>query len=366
MNNRNIASSPTYRASLRDLAETLPLSSGTLLVTGATGLIGSALVDLLLEANRHCGRGLRILALSRSLEALQTRFPDGSCTPTPNADASLILIPQDITQPLDLPVPPDYILHLASNADPATYAEYPAETLLTAILGTRNVLEYCRRHPKTRLLLASTFEVYGRIPDKTTYFENDVGLLDFNQIRSSYPEGKRAAENLLRCYGREYNTDGVIARLPSVYGPTMKPEDSKAHAQFLRSGLAGQSIVLKSKGDQKRAYCYLMDAISALLQILLRGEANEAYNIANPNSIAAIAEVAEEVARLCGVSVLSTEATNQESQTYSPPIHCILDSSKLHALTWQPRYTLRQGLQETLQILRETESESQKQNHQTT
>ena len=330
----------TYQNSIRRVAAELSAEGGTVLVTGASGLIGSCLADVLLEANRSYGKRFTVYAMGRSAEKLAARFGETE---------NLHCIAQNVTEPITVEGI-DYILHAASNADPRSYALYPAETILTNVMGARNVLEYCKAH-KTRALLTSTFEVYGRL-DRDEYAENEYGIIDLNLIRSCYPESKRTAEMLFKSYFDEYGVDCVIARLASIYGPTMQKDDSKAHAQFLRNALEGRDIVLKSKGTPKRTYCYVMDAVSGLLTILFQGKAGEAYNVANEQSVATIAQVAGTIAELAGTKVVFDLPDEVESKGFSRPQNCVLNPEKLKALGWTGKYDLRSGMKETLDILR--------------
>lgn len=336
-----------YRKALGRTAGQLPDIPLSFLITGATGLIGSCMVDTLLYANQELGRSYRIYALGRNRKKLEERFSYAK-----NA-SGLKFVVQDICEPIDSEIEADYIIHAASNADPMSYAKYPAETLLTNIHGTKSVLDYCRKHADSRVLLTSTFEVYGRNPSADVYSEDTDGTIALNAVRSCYPESKRCAEVLLRSYIDEYGIDGVIARLCSIYGPTMQLGDSKAHAQFIRNGLANEQIVLKSKGLQKRTYCYVMDAVSALFAVLFKGSTGEAYNISNENSVATIAEVAKTVADLCETEVVFELPDEREKKGYSKPQNCILNNDKLRRLGWKGHYTLRQGLEETMRIMRE-------------
>lgn len=343
----NIYYSKTYQKELYEIAADLPMRSGSILITGASGLIGSCMVDALLTANRQLGTEYMIYALGRDNDRLKNRFP--------YAGEDLKFVIQDITAPLDKGSHYDYIVHAASNADPVSYAKYPAETILTNVDGARTVLEYCREHRETRALLTSTFEVYGR-HEEDVYAEEDFGKLDQNDVRSGYPESKRVSELLFRSYARQYGTDVVIGRLSSVYGPTMLKDDSKAHAQFLRNGLAGENIVLKSNGAQKRTYCYVMDAVSGLFTVLFAGAGGEAYNIANKESVSTIVGVAECIADLCGTKIVFDIPDEIEKQGFSRPQNCILEAKKLESLYWKGRYDLLTGMRNTIEILREMQS----------
>lgn len=333
----------SYRNALSKAIEGLPLKGGRMLVTGASGLIGSCIIDMLLLANEQ-GCEFEIYALGRNKGKLIKRFYYFVESP------HLHFVEQDIRNPLSDTLEYDYIIHGASNADPRNYALYPAETMLTNLKGTANILEYCRNHKETKMLLLSTFEVYGdkRIDE---YSEADFGIIDANQIRSAYPESKRSAEILTRCYIQEFGVYASIARLCSIYGPTMIQNDSKAHAQFIRNALKHEDVVLKSNGNQRRTYCFVIDAVMGLLTVLAKGEKGEAYNISYEGSVATIAEVAQTVAEIAGTKVVFELPDEIEARGFSKPQHCILKNDKLHTLGWQGRYSLKEGLIITIRTL---------------
>ena len=332
---------PIYKNAIDAIAADIPVDEGRVLVTGASGLIGSCIVEVLLSANQLFGKKFSIYAMGRSADKLAHRFGNYS---------DVHFVAQNVVDPIAIEGL-DYIVHAASNADPRSYARYPAETILTNVIGAKNVLDYCKV-TQARALLTSTFEVYGRL-DQDEYSENEFGTIDLNMIRNCYPESKRTAEYLFRSYHDEYGVDCVIARLSSIYGPTMQKDDSKAHAQFLRNALAGEDIVLKSKGTQRRTYCYVIDAVSGLLTVLFKGKAGEAYNVANENSVATIAEVAETIAELSGKKVIFDLPDEVERKGFSKPQNCVLNTEKIKSLGWSGKYSLKRGLQDTLDILRE-------------
>lgn len=332
-----------YREALERVISEIAIEDGGVLVTGASGLIGSCIIDLLLLSNEH-GRHFEVFALGRNKDKLAVRFEAFKDS------EHLHFVVQDIMEPLDSNVSYDYIIHGASNADPRNYALYPAETMLINLEGAKNILNYCKTHLETKALLMSTFEVYGNA-GKDVYAETDCGIVDLNKIRSCYPESKRCMEILTRCYVDEYGVNAVIGRLSSIYGPTMAKDDSKAHAQFIRNGLNGEDIVLKSKGEQKRTYCYVIDAVTGLLCVLAKGKIGDAYNIANENAIVSIAEVAQTVAKIAGTKVIMQLPDDLEKKGYSAPQNCILNNSRLKDLGWNGKYDITRGLTECLSIL---------------
>lgn len=335
-----IIKNSTYVDSVKKIAAEIEIDGGSVLVTGATGLIGSCLVDVFLEANHSFGKHFNVYALGRSKEKLSRRL---------GKDRNVYFIAQNVTEPIEIGGF-DYIIHAASNADPKSYALYPVETVLTNILGAKNVLE-CARSNGSRVILTSSFEVYGKL-NQDDYAESDYGTINLDLVRSCYPESKRTAESLFKSYHDEFCVDCVIARLSSVYGPTMQENDSKAHAQFLRNGLEGKDIVLKSNGIQKRTYSYVMDAASGLLAVLFRGTSGEVYNVANDQSIATIAEVAHTIAEIAGTKVVFDVPDDVERKGFSKPQNCVLKTDKIKSLGWQGKYGLKEGLTETFEILK--------------
>lgn len=331
-----------YEEDIDEIARRMPIKTGSFLITGATGLIGRCIVETLLLSNEKYNTDFKIYVLGRSKERIRNRLGD-----------RVIPIIQDITEKLDDNLEFDYIIHAASNADPKMYAEQPVETILTNIIGSKNVFEYCKKHGNVRVLITSSFEVYGRVEGEDFYDESMSGVLDLSMLRNGYPESKRCAELLLRGYVQEYGITAMIARLASIYGPTMLENDSKAHAQFIRNAMKGEPIVLKSEGKQRRTYCYVVDAVSAIFKILLDGRAGEIYNVANENSIASIAEVAETVANIAGTHVIFGTPDKVEQKGFSKVQNCILDNSKLRDLGWQGKFDLKRGMEHTIERLQD-------------
>ena len=333
-----INESLTYNKSLNRIVSNLPKKNSSVLITGASGLIGSCITDVLLLA------GYNVYALDLKKERLLERFgPENE---------KLHFIVQNVCDPLDDMYQFDYIIHAASFADPRSYALYPVETILVNVIGARNMLDYAKKRNGCRVLVTSTFEVYGKL-EQDFYQEHEYGLLDFNSLRSCYPESKRTTEVLVKSYVDEYKIDGLIVRFSSIYGPTMLKNDSKAHAQFLFKAINKEDIVLKSKGEQKRTYTYVMDAVEALLFVLFFGKTGEAYNIANGESIITIAELANLIAGLAGTKVVFDVPDEIEQKGFSKPQNCVLNTSKLNNLGYKSHYNIREGLLETLEIMKE-------------
>lgn len=343
----NIFENVTYLEQMKGLMTFLPDEDKSFLITGASGLIGSCLTDCLMYANIYEGRHFDVYALGRSEDKMRKRFDYAE------GRNDLHFMVSDISFPLPNNVVFDYIFHAASNADPKSYALYPSETLLTNILGTKSVLDYAKNHKNCRILLTSTFEVYGDAGKNGSLTEDSVGAIDFHIMRNCYPASKICAELLCQSYAEQFNVDYVIARLSGVYGPTMSANDSKAQAQFVVSAQKGEDIVMKSKGTQIRSYCYVTDAVSALITIMHKGKSKEAYNVADENSIISIARFAKLSAEVGGVAVKFDSPDDIEVKGFSRPVNVVMENKKLKTLGWQSKYSCKEGILNTLLILRD-------------
>jgi len=322
------------------------LNGKSILITGATGLIGTFLIDLLMYRNINYNDNITIYALNQSKEKAVERFNKYFNSPF------FISIQKDLQTPFELNASVDYIIHGASNTHPIAYASEPVNTILLSVLGTKTILDFAAAHSVRRTLFLSSVEIYGENRNDTEVFNEEYcGFIDCNTLRAGYPEGKRAAEALCQAYRKENNIDVVIARCCRVYGPTMGNEDSKVIAQFIRNCINNENITLKSKGDQLYSYCYAADICSAVLLLLLNGEDGEAYNISD-NSSLTLLEIAKILSEHSAKEIVYDTPAAAEASGYSKATKALLDSSKLQKLGWKPLYSLKDGLIRTVDILR--------------
>lgn len=345
--------SEDYRQDICRVAELdLPwesLRNARLLISGATGLIGSFLTDVLMMKHAQ-GLGCEVVALCRNAKRAEARFDHW------RAGGALKIVSHDITLPLtarewgDV----DYVLHLASNTHPMLYATDPIGTIMTNITGLKNMLDYAAACKARRFAFASSNEIYGENRgDAELFGENYCGYIDSNTLRAGYPESKRCGEALCQAYRSQMGIDAVIPRFTRSYGPTMLMSDTKAISQFIRKGVAGEDIVLKSAGTQYYSYTYVADAVSGLLTVLLKGEDGQAYNIADERSDITLRDLAGTIAELCGVKVVFELPDATEAAGYSRATKARLDGGKLTRLGWRAHYDIRSGIERTIRLLRQ-------------
>lgn len=321
------------------------LNNKSILITGATGLIGKALVDYMLLIGDELKFNINIFAASRSEESFNARFKKRN---------NLFYFNYDLNKPLDTDIHFDYIIHAASNADPRMFVTDPVGTMTSNFTGTYNLLEYAKNNNVKRFLFISSGEVYGQWDKVCDAFDESYsGYVNFTEPRGCYPSGKRAAENLVVCYREQYGTDGVIVRLSHTFGPTQLKSDSRAMSEFFALAVNGEDIVLKSLGLPVRSYTCVFDAVSGIVAALLKGESGQAYNVANKNSIVSIAELAKCIAKNAGKAVVF-DIPYGGTKGGSSIVRGVLSGEKLEGIGWMPVFDIEEGVKVTFEIMEET------------
>lgn len=324
------------------------LEGKRILITGATGMIASVIIDILMWRNREHEPHIQIYAVSRNAKKAKERFR----TYWDNPDFTWVS--HDITQPYPESGKFDYILHAASNTHPRAYAADPIGTITANVQGTFHLLEYASAHGCKRFFFFSSVEIYGENRNDTNKFdESYLGYIDCNTLRAGYPESKRLGEALCNAFASQKGQDFVVGRFSRVYGPTMSAEDSKAVAQFIKKAAAGEDIVLKSEGNQLYSYTYVTDAASAALYLLLKGDCKSAVNIADPASDIPLRDLAGFLAREAGTRVVFELPDETEKAGYSTATKAVLDGTKLERLGWKAYTPIGQGLSKTIKILKQ-------------
>lgn len=308
------------------------LEGSTILVTGATGLVGSLIVKALACCNRLCGTQITVLALVRNPEKARAVF--GELLDRPD----IRLIIGDITSPITVDCPIDYILHGASVTASKEMVTRPVETIRTTMDGTRHILDLAHEKQVKSCVYISSMEAYGR-PDPTLerVTETDLGYIDCLNVRSCYPEGKRMAENLCAAYAHEYGVPVKIARLAQTFGAGVGWNENRVFAQFAKSLLTGQDIVLHTDGSSTGNYCYTRDAVIGLLTLLVKGENGQAYNINNENAFTTIRDMAQMIAARSngGIQVVFDIPEDLLKYGYAPPVKMHLSAAKMKTLGWE-------------------------------
>ncbi|CAN5343007.1 SDR family oxidoreductase [soil metagenome] len=299
-----------------------------ILVTGGAGFLGSHLCERLLEQghevtcldNFFTGRRANVFHLLDN-----HRFE---------------LVRRDVIEPVLLEV--DQIYNLACPASPIHYQYNPVKTVKTSVMGTINMLGLAKR-VRARILQASTSEVYGD-PEVHPQPESYWGHVNCVGIRSCYDEGKRIAETLMMDYHRQNKVDTRIARIFNTYGPRMLENDGRVVSNFIVQALRGEELTIYGTGEQTRAFCYVDDLIEGLIRLMTADGVHEPVNLGNPHEFT-MKELAEEVARICGVSgdIKYYPLPEDDPRQRRPDI-----TRARQLLHWEPTIPLREGLKRTV------------------
>jgi len=312
------------------------LRNSTILVTGATGLIGGLLTRILSEANERYGLNIRLVGHGRNREKgealekeLRVEFVYGDIGAQ---DALGLDSAFDVC---------DYIFHCAAMTSSAEMVARPVDVMMSAAGGTRHMLELAREKQCKGFVYLSSMEVYGRTSAQKVR-EDALGYLDLSNSRSSYPESKRYCEMLCVAYAAQYGVPAKIARLARTFGAGVPndPSDMRVANQFARKALAGEDIELHTEGRSVANCCYTADAMTGILAILLKGRPGEAYTIANPAASVTIREMAGIVANdVCGgeIKVLVNIPDDIKKRGYAPDVGHTLVVDKLEELGWKPK-----------------------------
>ena len=306
------------------------LEGKTLLITGASGLIGRFFVDSLLASDVD----FRLILPVRK--------------PSSFADSRVLCFVADICEPLTFPSATrlDAILHLASPASPAAFAASPIATIMLNVHATQNLLELASAH-HAKFIFASSSEIYGE--SAKILAETDMGYLDCMDWRSCYNESKRVGEMLTQSFAHKKGTQSVILRIPRTFGATFGAHDDRALSSFLRDCASDRDIVLKSDGQQMYSFLYVGDCARSLAFALAKLPTNNAYNIAS--EAMSLKDFALRVAGLNSKVRLRIDKTEQAGITKTQ--HSVLDTSKIESYGFFPKFSLQEGLEWTFRILQE-------------
>lgn len=333
---------PQFQADIETAAQSAfdfdQLRGSTILVTGATGLVGGALTRALLAANRLRDLNARVLAPVRDVSRAAARLSGVY------GRDDLFVFPLDITRPMTIDGPIDFIVHCAGITSSRLFVSQPVETAETALESAMAALKLAREKKARGMVYLSSMEAFGVTdPALPSVGENQLGYIDLQSVRSSYSESKRMAECLCAAYAAEYGVKVVSARLAQTFGAGIHPEENRVFMQFARSALRGENLVLHTRGESYGNYVSLSDAVQALLLLLTRGHWGDVYTVCNPAACVPIKELARLIAETLGEDRVRLEFDIPESALvygYAPDVKMRLRADKMMALGWQPRTSL--------------------------
>ena len=305
----------------------------TILITGAAGFLGSHLCDRFIKEGYHViGMDNLITGDLKNIEHLfnleQFEFYH-----------------HDVSKFVHVPGKLDYILHFASPASPIDYLKIPIQTLKVSSLGTHNLLGLARAK-KSRILVASTSEVYG---DPVVHPQTEEYWGNVNPVgpRGVYDEAKRFMEAMTMAYHTYHNVETRIIRIFNTYGPRMRLNDGRVLPAFIGQALRGEDLTMFGDGSQTRSFCYVDDLVEGIYRLLMSDYVNP-VNIGNPEEIT-IKEFGEEILKLTGANqkLISLPLPKDDPKQRKP------DITKAKAiLGWEPKVKRSEGLKITYEYFK--------------
>jgi len=259
----------------------------TVLISGGAGFLGRYFLAFFRHLNASVLKEkVRVISVDNYITGSQE---------TGEHDPNISHVWADVVHPLPVREDIHYIIHAAGIASPVYYMKYPLETIESAVTGVKNLLELARKNKGLEgFLFFSSSEIYGdpspmAVPTPETYH----GYVSSVGPRACYDESKRLGETITTIYHQLYKVPTVVVRPFNVYGPGMGHADRRVIPMFAYQALNKNPIPVHGDGRQTRTFCYISDAITGFLQVLLNGKRGEAYNIGNPDSEIAMKDLAQ-------------------------------------------------------------------------
>ncbi len=318
----------------------------TVLITGASGLIGSNLVDRLMQSDVA-----KLVVTGRSKSKLEKTFPEYV------GNKVFQVIEQDASMPYPEEIKDvDYIFHAAGPMERNIVMNYPVSVILPNVLGTINTLEFLRKQEaetgrKGRAIIFSSVTVYNNptkedyvaVEDETNYAQS------LDAPTACYSESKRMSEVIAKAYVKQFGVDAVIARFSTVYGPTRNVPDT-AFYEFIKKSMAGEDIIVNSNAAPRRDNIYVDDAIAGLIALTLKGITGESYNISSNGELGNYAAV-DEIAQIAAKVANQGSVVNYKDKVDANKAGLIMENSKLKKLCWGIDYPMDEGILRTIDNL---------------
>lgn len=325
------------------------LADKTVMVSGATGLVGSAIVRYLLKLNDNYGNNIKAVALYKDEDKKNKVFSEL------NGRKDLFFAIFTAEDGVQSDIKADYIIHAAGIPGGAKmHLRDPKKLFSVGINGTRLMLDYAVSHGCKGFCFVSSYEIYGGIDSEELIKEDHDCSLDPMILRNCYAEVKRVCESMLAAYSAKYRINVFSGRLTSTFGTGVAYDDPRFFAEFGRCAIEERNIILKSAGRTVRSYLDVDDAASAFLYILVNGETNNAYNLTNMENEISIRDIAYKIIKISGAEIeLRFDITEDiKALGFRSEGRTVMDASKLENIGWKPVYSFEETLEKLLDSMR--------------
>lgn len=324
--------------------EAKALEGKTLLISGGAGFLGSFIVGAIHILNKNfLSRPCRVISVDNYITAPKKSFLADI------KDGHIKHLKADVSKPLKIAGPVDYIIHAAGIASPLFYRKFPLETIDAAVLGVKNLLELARKKKSKSFLFFSSSEIYGDPdPDYIPTPETYRGNVSCIGPRACYDESKRLGETLCYDYGRVHEVPVKIVRPFNVYGPGMRTDDPRVIPTFIFKGLRGETLPVHGAGNQTRTFCYISDATIGFLKILISGKNGEVYNVGSDEEEISMSSLAKVTADILGFKTAARLVNYPTAYPTDEPKRRRPDLTKIKKeLGFQPIVDLKSGIGRT-------------------
>ena len=323
------------------------LSGKTILITGGNGFLPSYLVDTFILANAYLDKPIKLIIINKNA------INDVSRLSHLRGNPNISFIATDVGKPFSIPSHPDIIIHAASRANPTSFLADPLDTIDANIKGIRTLLDYAKDYPVEQFIFFSSGEIYGNpvkdfIPTPETY----TGNVDCLSKHACYIESKRFAETMSMAFFRQFNVPVKFLRIMLAYGAGMR-NDGKVVSDFFESAVNNKEIKIRDRGEARRSFCYVSDATRAILYVLLKGTAGEAYNIGDDTNNISIKELADMIVETIGNGAIVSPNMSAPLKEIYGVDNRLLDISKVKALGFDVKVPLKEGLERLKEHLEE-------------
>ncbi|OGE30462.1 hypothetical protein A3C59_00570 [Candidatus Daviesbacteria bacterium RIFCSPHIGHO2_02_FULL_36_13] len=325
--------------------EAKKLEGKTILISGGSGFIGSYLNAVLFLLNKKVLKNkCKVISIDNYITGSRNNFL------LDIKDKNFKFMDGDVRLPIITNEKVDYIVHAAGLASPFYYKKYPLETIESAVLGAKNLLELARVTKPASFLFFSSSEIYGdpdpaSVPTPETY----AGHVSSVGPRACYDESKRLAETLCITYNQIYNVPIKIVRPFNIYGPGMKHIDYRVIPTFIYKGLKGENLPVHDKGVQTRTFCYITDAVVAIFKVLISGKNSEVYNIGNDKPEIGMFELAQMITDMLNNGAKPLRKNYPPNYPAGEPQRRCPDLTKIKKqLNYEPEIDLKTGLNQTI------------------
>lgn len=321
------------------------LEGKTILISGGSGFIGTYLNAVLYFLNKNVLKEkCKVISLDNYITGSRKNFIVNI------KDKNFTFLYHDVRLPLNINQKIDYIIHAAGLASPFYYKKYPLETIESAFLGAKNLLELARINKVEGFLFFSSSEIYGdpesvAVPTPETY----AGRVSSVGPRACYDESKRLAETLCMIYHQMYKIPIKIVRPFNIYGPGMRHTDYRVMPTFLYTGLRGKNLPVHDSGIQTRTFCYITDALSAIFKVLILGKNGEVYNLGNDKPEISMYELAVIICEILNNGIKPRRKSYPSYYPAGEPSRRCPDLTKIkNDVGYNPKVDLETGLKKSI------------------